>query len=907
NTTIVDKRSKDNNSNVDILIIDGIITEIKKNLNLDKHNSKIKVIDIKNCHVSPGWFDFHVNFCDPGFENRDTIETGINSSVKGGFTGVQIMPNTEPNIDNKSIIEYINNKSSGSIVDIFASANITKKANGEDLVEMYDILKSGCKSFTDDKKSISNSKVLNLSLEYAKDLNTLIIHHPSDKELINHGVVNEGALSTKLGLKGIPNISEFLTTYRDIEINNYSNGKIHLSYISTSESVKLIRKQKKSENNITCDVSIYNTFLDESNVDNFDTRYKLEGLYAQVQTNNNVPEFTQALNTSGNVSFDNSNSTIQERTAYRAVNVIHTHLKSVFPTFTALDIPLETNLDEAGTCNAYYSGNSINFYAEGLSANGTDYCENTGKISDVVYHEYGHAINGNRYNSGTGMFNGALNEGFADIWAFTITIDPILGIGFYQNNPNGYVRRFDINKKVYPQDLVGQVHADGEIIAGSFWDLYLLLGNMQQVINLFKETFDSGIDGPNGNEGSIYTDILVEVLYADDNDGNLANGTPNDLSIIQAFATHGITLISNANINHNAVTSANPNTGIGLQANIQLTYPWALGDVNCFYRLNKDTTWNVTNLTSSGNNYTANIPSQPAGTIIAYYLSMEDIYGIESGVTPMKSNFTPINYANVPYFILVGYELMEEEDFDFNLGFWLTSDPQDNATTGQWELGNPLGSYTDPNDPSTIVQTDDQHTQGGINCAFTGNASSSQSSIGENDIDGGHTTLYSPYYDMTDYNDPAFTYWRWYTNNTGAEPNADWWQVKISEDGINWIKIENNLTSDISWRRFAFRAKDYVDLTSTSVQLKFVASDSAYGALSSGSLVEAAVDDLYLWDSNSSVSVEDINHKLNAKLLKITDVLGREVIGSEINYHSVLLYIYSNGFVERVYNSPNRF
>ena len=135
-----------------------------------------------------------------------------------------------------------------------------------------------------------------------------------------------------------------------------------------------------------------------------------------------------------------------------------------------------------------------------------------------------------------------------------------------------------------------------------------------------------------------------------------------------------------------------------------------------------------------------------------------------------------------------------------------------------------------------------------------------------------------PYYDMTDYNDPAFTYWRWYTNNTGAEPNADWWQVKITEDGINWIKVENNLTSDISWRRFAFRAKDYVDLTSTSVQLKFVASDSAYGALSSGSLVEAAVDDLYLWDSNSSVSVEDINYKPNTQLLRITDILGERLL-----------------------------
>ena len=295
NTTIVDKRSKFNNSNVDILIIDGIITEIKKNLNLDKHSSKIKIVDFKNCHVSPGWFDFHVNFCDPGFENRDTIENGINSSVKGGFTGVQIMPNTEPNIDNKSIIEYINNKSSDCIVDIFTSANITKKANGEDLVEMYDILKSGCKSFTDDKKSISNSKVLNLALEYANDLNTLILHHPSDKELINHGVVNEGVLSTKLGLKGIPNISEFLTTYRDIEINNYSKGKIHLSYISTSESVKLIRKQKKSENNISCDVSIYNTFLDESKVDNFDTRFKLE---PPLRTKKDIKEIIKGLNDS---------------------------------------------------------------------------------------------------------------------------------------------------------------------------------------------------------------------------------------------------------------------------------------------------------------------------------------------------------------------------------------------------------------------------------------------------------------------------------------------------------------------------------------------------------------------------------------------------------------------------------
>ena len=199
-------------------------------------------------------------------------------------------------------------------------------------------------------------------------------------------------------------------------------------------------------------------------------RYKLEGLYADVQTNSSTPDIFANLAATNTISFDNTNSTIQERTAYYAVNEVHDHMKSVFPTFTGLDISLETNVDESGTCNAFFGGNSINFYAEGLSANGTDYCEATAKIVDVVYHEYGHAINSNRYNSGSGMWNGALNEGFADVWAFTITENPILGIGFYQNNPTGFVRRYDQDIKVYPQDLVGQVHADGEIIAGAFWD-----------------------------------------------------------------------------------------------------------------------------------------------------------------------------------------------------------------------------------------------------------------------------------------------------------------------------------------------------------------------------------------------------------------------------------------------------
>ena len=622
--------------------------------------------------------------------------------------------------------------------------------------------------------------------------------------------------------------------------------------------------------------------------------FSLEGLFTEVQTNNNVPSFSSQLSNT-NVTFDNTNSTIQERTAFYAVNKIHSHLKSVFPTFTGLDYAIETNIDVQGSCNAYYDG-TINFYAEG---NG---CNATAKITDVVYHEYGHGINNYRY--GSGMWNGGLNEGYADVWAISLTQSPVLGYGWDLADPTVYVRRYDQNRKVYPQDLVGQVHADGEIIAGAFWDTYLNLGNMQQMLDLFKYTFDGAPDGPNGTEGIIYTDVLVEVLFADDNDADLTNGTPNDIAIIQAFALHGITLLSNTVLAHSPVAIAPANVGITISANISSTYSWALSSANCFYRLNDDPNWNNISMAANGNNFTATIPAQSEGNIVAYYISLTDNYGFESGITPQEANFTPIKDANLPYFIMVGYELYEEEDFDFNVGFWQTGDPLDNATTGMWEIGAPIGSYDDPNNLSGMVQPAFQHTPNGYACAFTQNASSVNDGIGANDVDAGHTTLYSPYYNLSNYINPAFTYWRWYTNNPpgGANPGADWWQVMITDDGVNWIYVENTLSADISWRRNAFRVKDYVNLTS-SVRLKFIASDSIRPGqnLDGGSLIEAAVDDLYLYESLNSSSSTDLSiTAIKPKLIKVTDYLGREVnINNKLEN---LIYYYDDGSVKKRIN-----
>jgi hypothetical protein len=305
---------------------------------------------------------------------------------------------------------------------------------------------------------------------------------------------------------------------------------------------------------------------------------------------------------------------------------------------------------------------------------------------------------------------------------------------------------------------------------------------------------------------------------------------------------------------------------------------------------------------SGASPFTTTIPAQPNGTVVAYYISLTDNFGNESAVTPMAANLSPINNANLPYFIMVGFEKIEEEDFDANFGFWQTGGVDDNATTGMWEIGSPIASYGDANDLSTICQTGAQHTQGGFQCAFTQNASSINDGLGSNDVDGGHTTLYSPYYDLSSYENPAFSYYRWYTNSpySGANPGADWWQVMITDDGVNWQYVENNMSSDISWRKFAFRVSDYVALTSN-VQLKFIASDSIRLGqnLDGGSLIEAAVDDLVLYEGQETST--SINNVLatKPKLIKVTDLLGKQVDPRNVIDNATLLYIYDNGSVER--------
>ncbi len=598
--------------------------------------------------------------------------------------------------------------------------------------------------------------------------------------------------------------------------------------------------------------TIYNTdvngFLNISNqTAPYAANFALQGPYAILYTGasgTTPPFFTTTINPGSNtVNFD-PNTSIRHLTAYYHTNIVHDFMKTKFPSFSTLDFPMPVRVDRTdGNCNAFYDGNGINFYT---TANG---CYALSLVSDVVYHEYGHGIT-NQYWGANGLSfdNGAMGEGYSDIWAISITDNPVLGIGFSDTDPTSFVRNYDFTngspRKIYPQNIIGEVHADGEIIAGAWWSTKLLTGSLSLTADIFSESHAGLANGPNGAEGQVYTDILIDALLADDNDANLSNGTPNGAAITQAFAQHGITLLSNATLTHTPVTSSIGNTPITLNAVLgNVTFAWALSGVKGYYKLNNTNTWNPIIFTQgTGSNYSATIPGQPDGTLISYYVGIEDINGALSNVRPAGANS---NNPNLPYFILVGFTKLFTEDFDLFAGLWSEVAPGDDATTGTWQQYIPDQTLVN----NSVVQPNYQVTPGGLICYVTGGLAGS--GAGDYDVDNGKTTLTSPVLDLTSYSNPTIEYYRWYTNDQGATPGTDYWQVYISNDGINYIPVEYTTISDHSWRNNVFRVNDYLPSTST-FTVRFVAEDA-----NAGSLVEALMDDFSLYDGPATTGITE--------------------------------------------------
>ena len=271
--TVSDTTSKYFNSKVNILIDSkGYVKKISKNKISDKVK---KVVDLEGLYISESWFDFNANFCDPGYEYKENLKSGIHVAINSGFLDVLITPNTNPIIQTKADVSYIQEKSLNNFCEIHPSAAISKNFNGKDLNDIIDLHNSGVKAFTNSYSCKESSEMIMNSLLYLNQIDTLLLTKPKDRSF-SDGVVNNGYYSNTVGLKGIPRISESIAVERDLSILEYVGGKIHFSGISTKESVSIIRDAKTKKLNVTCDVPIHNLILDDSNVVSFDPNYKVD-------------------------------------------------------------------------------------------------------------------------------------------------------------------------------------------------------------------------------------------------------------------------------------------------------------------------------------------------------------------------------------------------------------------------------------------------------------------------------------------------------------------------------------------------------------------------------------------------------------------------------------------------------
>ena len=272
NAIIVDPKSEFHNQTVDLKITDGIFEKIGTSL---VKTATHKEFQLAGLHISQGWFDTSVSLGEPGFEARETIANGLEVAAKSGFTGIALQPNSYPIIDNQSQILFVKQKASNSATELFPIGALTKASEGKDMAELFDMKNAGAIAFGDYNKSLSNANLMKIALQYVQDFDGLIIAFCQDETLKGNGVANEGIVSTRLGLKGIPNLAEELIVARNLFLLEYTGGKLHIPTISTAKSVLLVKAAKAKGLRVTCSVAVHNLVLTDQNLEGFDTRYKV--------------------------------------------------------------------------------------------------------------------------------------------------------------------------------------------------------------------------------------------------------------------------------------------------------------------------------------------------------------------------------------------------------------------------------------------------------------------------------------------------------------------------------------------------------------------------------------------------------------------------------------------------------
>jgi len=269
NATVIDPNSSFNGKSVDILINKGKIKEIGKTIS----NPKAKIIEGDQLQASPGWLDIGAQVGEPGFEHREDLRSVSAAAANGGYTALACFPNTNPAIHSKSEVRFLKNHS--ELVDFYPIGAVSHSCEGQDLAEIYDMANYGAVAFSDGAKSIASAGLMKRGLHYLKGINGLLINHPHDVSLGKDGQLHEGEISTKLGMKGIPALSEVLMLKRDLDLLEYTDSRLHVHNVSTKESVKLIKAAKAKGLRVTASVSIMNLIFDHTDLETFNSNFKV--------------------------------------------------------------------------------------------------------------------------------------------------------------------------------------------------------------------------------------------------------------------------------------------------------------------------------------------------------------------------------------------------------------------------------------------------------------------------------------------------------------------------------------------------------------------------------------------------------------------------------------------------------
>ncbi len=261
------------NGRFDILIVNGVINKMGV---IWQHVREVIQYDLAGKIIVPGFFDMHVHFREPGQLHKEDIDTGALAAAYGGFTGVLCMPNTNPPVDNVEVLKSIEQRAKGRIVDIYSSACATMGRKGEVVTNIEELIKAGAPAITDDGSPIANDNVMKETLERTAKFAKPVIQHCEVMSITNGGIINEGEVSKKLGVKGISNQSEYKIIERDIELTKQTPAShYHVQHISTKEAVELVRKAKKDKVNVTAEACPHHFVLRDESILKYGTNAKM--------------------------------------------------------------------------------------------------------------------------------------------------------------------------------------------------------------------------------------------------------------------------------------------------------------------------------------------------------------------------------------------------------------------------------------------------------------------------------------------------------------------------------------------------------------------------------------------------------------------------------------------------------